>query len=175
MPLLTEQSRRRRNLLVIGALLLLAAAATAVNFELRVPRLPLASNIVVFALFNLNLLVFLLLLVLLLRNLIKLWFERRQKLIGARFKSKLVLAFLSLSLAPAILIFVIASNFINRSIEGWFKPQVERPLDQALTVAQSYYQNLQSTALRHAQHIARVIDREDLLHETRREELAAYL
>ena len=30
------------------------------------------------------------------------------------------------------MIFLIASNFINTSIEGWFKVQVERPLDQAL-------------------------------------------
>ncbi len=175
MPLLTEQSRRRRNLVIIGALLILAAAATAVNFEMRVPQLPLASNIVVFALFNLNLIVFLLLLVLLIRNLVKLWFERRQQLIGAKFKTKLVLSFLALSLAPAVLIFIIASNFINKSIEGWFKPQVERPLEQALAVAQTYYQNLQATALRHAQHVARVIDRDGLLGESRREALAAYL
>ena len=122
--------------------------------------MPLASNIVVFALFNLNLIVFLLLLVLLLRNLVTLWFERRQGLIGARFKTKLVVAFLSLALAPALLIFLIASNFINKSIEGWFKPQVERPLDQALAIAQSYYQNLQAAALRHGQHLARMIDRD---------------
>src|SRR5438034_11766334 len=79
----------------------------------------------------------LLLVVLLFRDLFKLWFERRQNVIGAKFKTKLVLAFLSLSVAPAILIFLIASNFINKSIEGWFKPQVERPLDQALSVAQT--------------------------------------
>jgi two-component system nitrogen regulation sensor histidine kinase NtrY len=175
MPLLSEPNRRRRNLLVISAFLVLLGAASAVNFEMRVPQLPLASNILVFALFNLNLIVFLLLLVLLFRNLIKLWFERRQKLIGARFKTKLVLAFLSLALAPAILIFLIASNFINKSIEGWFKPQVERPLDQALTVAQAYYQNLQATALRHAQQLARVIERDALLEENRREALVAYL
>jgi two-component system nitrogen regulation sensor histidine kinase NtrY len=175
MPLLSDQSRRRRNLVVIAALLLLAAGASVLNFEMRTPQLPVASNILVFALFNLNLIVFLLLLVLLFRNLVKLWFERRQKLIGARFKTKLVLGFMLLALAPSALIFTIASNFINRSIEGWFKPQVERPLDQALAVAQTYYQNLQATALRHAQQLARVIDREGLLDETRREALAAYL
>src|SRR5947207_720525 len=96
---------------------------------------------------KLNPIVLLLFVVLLLRNLVKLWFERRQNVIGAKFKAKLVLSFLALSLAPAILIFVIASNFINKSIEGWFKPQVERPLDQALAVAQTYYSNLERTAL----------------------------
>ncbi len=174
MPLLGE-TRRRRNVLIITALLGLVVAATVLNFELRVPQLPLASNIIVFALFNLNLIVLLLLLVLLFRNLVKLWFERRQKLIGSRFKTKLVLAFLLLSLAPALLIFLIASNFINKSIEGWFKPQVERPLEQALAVAQTYYQSLQTTALRHAQQLARVIERDRLLDESRRETLAAWL
>src|SRR5207247_3579894 len=59
--------------------------------------------------------------------------------------------------------------------QGWFKPQVERPLDQALVVAQTYYHNLERTALRHAQHIGRVIDREGLLRADRRGALAAYL
>ncbi len=175
MPLLTDSSRRKRNLIVISAFLLLVVLLSSLKYQFPAGNLPVASNIVVIVLFNLNLVVFLLLLVLLFRNLVKLWFERRQKVLGARFKTKLVLAFLALSLAPAILIFTIASNFINRSIEGWFKPQVERPLDQALAVAQTYYHNLEITALRHAQHIARVIERDGLLAENRREALAAYL
>ena len=175
MPLVNVQDRRKRNLVIICGFLVLLAVATAFEFGIRTPNIPVASTIVVFALFNLNLIVFLLLLVLLFRNLVKLSFERRQKVIGSKFKAKLVIAFLSLSLAPAILIFIIASNFINTSIEGWFKPQVERPLDQALSVAQTYYQNLEATALRHGQHLARTIARDGLLGEDRREALAAYL
>src|SRR2546421_6646736 len=175
MPLLSEQNRRKRNLVIIAAFLLVIGGATAFDLGIFAPEIPVASNIVIFALLNLNLIVLLLLVVLLCRNLIKLWFERRQNVIGAKFKTKLVLAFLSLSLAPAILIFLIASNFINKSIEGWFKPQVERPLDQALAVAQTYYNNLERTALRHAQHIARVVDRDGLLGGARRAALATYL
>ena len=128
-----------------------------------------------FALFNLNLVVLLLLLVLLFRNMVKLSFERRQGVLGSRFKTKLVLAFLSLALTPGILIFIIASNFINTSIEGWFKPQVERPLDHALEVAQTYYQTLEGTALRHARFLARAVEREGLLAPVNREVLAGYL
>src|SRR5919109_4807102 len=175
MPLLSETNRRKRNLLVILGSLVLIGGLSALDMGIIAPELPVASNIVIFALFNLNLIVFLLLLVLLFRNLVKLGFERRQKVIGARFKAKLVMAFLSLSVAPAIFIFIIASNFINKSIEGWFKPQVERPLDQALSVAQTYYTNLEKTALRHGQHIARLIDRDNLLADDRREALASFL
>ena len=175
MPLLSEQNRRKRNVVIIASFLVLIGSAAVFDLGVFAPELPVASNIVIFALFNLNLIVFLLLLVLLFRNLAKVWFERKHNVIGARFRAKLVLAFLVLAVAPAALIFVIASNFINKSIEGWFKPQVERPLDQALSVAQTYYGNLERTAIRHGQHMGRVIDRDNLLAEERREALAAFL
>jgi two-component system nitrogen regulation sensor histidine kinase NtrY len=175
MPLLSEQNRRLRNIVIIAALLALTGVASVFDFGLGAPELPVASHIVVVALINVNLIVFLLLLVLLLRNLVKLWFERRERVIGSRFKAKLVLAFLSLAVVPGVLLFLIASNFITRSIEGWFKPQVERPLAQALNVAQTYYQQLETTSLRHARHLARVIERDGLLGEDRRPALAAFL
>ena len=120
MPLLSEPSRRKRNLLIIAALLMLTGAAAVFDVGLGAPELPVASNIAVVALFNLNLIVFLLLLVLLFRNFVKLWFERRENVIGSRFKTKLVLGILALAVVPAVLIFIIASNFITRSMVGWF-------------------------------------------------------
>ncbi|MBI2216654.1 MAG: HAMP domain-containing protein [Candidatus Rokubacteria bacterium] len=170
-----DERRRKRNLIVIIVFLALLLGASAFKLTFRPAELPIASNLVLIALANLNVLVLSLLLVLLFRNLIKLWFERRQKVIGSRFKAKLVLAFLILSVAPALLIFAIASNFITRSIEGWFKPQVERPLDQAVAVAQTYYQNLETLSLRHGRQLARVIARDGLLAEDRREGLAAWV
>ena len=181
MPLTTgvarvdEQERRKRNLLIIAGILVLLTVATVFEVGIRAPQIPVASNLVVFALFNLNLIVFLLLLVLLFRNLVKLSFEHRHNVIGARFKAKLVLTFLALALTPGILIFIIASNFITTSIEGWFKPQVERPLDQAMEVAQTYYQTLESTALRHARYIAGVVEKDGLLARSEADTLAAYL
>src|SRR5215470_4225413 len=160
-----EQERRKRNLLIIGVILVLLTVATVFEVGIRAPQIPFASNLIVF----------LLLLVLLFRNLVKLFFEHRHKVIGARFKAKLVLTFLALALIPGILIFIIASNFITTSIEGWFKPQVEKPLDQAMEVAQTYYQTLELTALRHGRYMARVVARDGLLDPSRADALAAYL
>jgi two-component system, NtrC family, nitrogen regulation sensor histidine kinase NtrY len=171
-----QRGHYRRNLLIVsGGLALLAVAWWGFKVWIHTPQVPLASNLAVFALFNLNLIVFLLLVVLLFRNLVKLAFERRQKVLGARFKTKLVLAFLSLALTPAILIFIIASNFINTSIEGWFKPQVERPLDQALEVAQTYYQGQEAMALRHARYMADVLAREGFMVPSQRAVMQTYL
>src|SRR5574337_428682 len=135
-PVPGEQQRRKRNLLIIGGLLiLLVTTMTTVVYEVGIwsPKIPVASNLLVFALFNLTLIVFLLLLVLLFRNFVKLFFERRQKVLGSQFKTRLVMAFLSLALIPALLISIIASNLLNTSIEGWFKPQVEAPLCSVTT------------------------------------------
>jgi two-component system nitrogen regulation sensor histidine kinase NtrY len=170
-----EQERRKRNLLIIGAILVLLVVATAFEWSISGRDIPFASNLLILALFNLNFIVFLLLLVLLFRNLVKLYFERRHRIIGARFKAKLVLTFLALAIIPGILIFTTAQFFIRTSLEGWFKPQVERPLDQAMEVAQTYYQSLESTALRHGRYMARVLERGGLLAENRREALASYL
>jgi len=170
-----DRGKRKRNLVVIVAVLVVLVVATAVEVGVRIPDIPVASNVVVIALFNLNLIVFLLLLILLFRNLVKLWFERRHKILGSRFKTKLVVAFLSLALAPAILIFLIASNLINTSIEGWFKIQVERPLDESMRVAQVFYERAQDQAVRHGQYIARTLVREGLLAEERREDLIEFL
>src|SRR5262245_65744239 len=170
-----EQGKRKRNLLIISGILVLLIVATVFEVGVRTPQIPVASNLLVLALLNLNLIVFLLLLVLLFRNLVKLSFERRQKAIGARFKAKLVLAFLFLALTPGILIFIVASNFITTSIEGWFKPQVERPLDQALEVAQAYYQTLEATALRHGRYMARIAEHDGLLVDGNVSALVAFL
>ena len=175
MPLVSEQSRRKRNLVIITGFLLLLGVASAFDLGVRAPDIPVASNVAIIALLNLNLIVFLLLLVLLFRNLVKLSFERRHKVLGSKFKSKLVFSFLILAVTPAIVIFVIASNFIGRSIEGWFKPQVERPLDQALGVAQAYYRNVETASIRQARQIARAVDRDGLLAPGKEQALAARL
>ena len=171
-----ERGRRRRNVvLVLGALTLLIAAWWGFRVWIHSPDVPLAWNLGVFALFNLNLIVFLLLVVLLFRNLVKLFFERKQKVLGSRFKAKLVLAFISLALFPAILIVFIGSNIINKAIDQWFKPQVERPLDLALEVAQTYYQGQEALVLRHARYMADVVSREGFMGLAQRPVLTTYL
>src|SRR5262245_47653143 len=170
-----DREKRKRNLVIIVAVLLVLVVATAVEVGLRLPDIPVASNVVVIALFNLNLIVFLLLLILLFRNLAKLWLERRPIGLASRFNTKLVAPFLPPAPAPASLIFLSASNPINTSIEGWCKIQVERPLDESMRVAQTFYERVQDEAVRHGQYIARSLTRDGLLPEDRREDLIEFL
>ncbi len=99
--------------------------------------LPVNSNILIFALINANVLLVLLVLFLVLRNLAELMFERYQKVIGSRLKTKLVLSFVSLSLIPTILLFFVALRFISTSMDYWFNASIEKSLQESLKLAQS--------------------------------------
>ncbi len=98
-----------------------------------------STNILVVTLVNLNITLAILLVLLLSRNLIKFYFERRQESNKASLKSKLIATFIGLSIIPSILLFVVASGLLTSSIENWFSIQVEKSLDLSLEVAQDYY------------------------------------
>jgi len=98
-----------------------------------------STNILVVTLVNLNITLAILLVLLLSRNLIKVYFERRKQPKTSSLKGKLIAGLIGLSMIPSILLFVVASGLLTSSIENWFSIQVEKSLDQSLEVAQDYY------------------------------------
>ena len=114
----------------------------------------LPGNILVLTLLELNLILLVLLVLLLSRNLIKHYFERRRKVPGAGFRGKLIAAFVGFSSIPAILLLIVASGLLTSSVDNWFSIQVERPLENALHVAQIYYQKEEDTARKYADILA---------------------
>jgi two-component system nitrogen regulation sensor histidine kinase NtrY len=151
-----ESRRRRRELLIIGILSILIVIFTTI--EMRLPQMggiPISNNIIVFSLININIILILLLIFLVVRNLVKLIFERKRKVLGAKLRTKLVVAFVSLSLVPTILLFFVAVGFITNSIEHWFKAQVEQSLQGSLEVAQSYYRDFANQMVLSAQQVSK--------------------
>lgn len=61
----------------------------------------------------------------LLRNLIKVFAERRLGVLGSKFRTRLVVASLLLSFVPVIVMFWFSYGLMNRSIERWFSTPVE--------------------------------------------------
>ena len=147
---LSPESRRRRNeLLIIGIISVLIIILTTI--EMKFPQfggmIPIGNNIIVFSLININIILILLLIFLVIRNLVKLIFERKRKVLGAKLRTKLVVAFISLSLVPTILLFFVAVGFITNSVEHWFKVQVEQSLQGSLEVVQTYYRDFANNAV----------------------------
>jgi two-component system nitrogen regulation sensor histidine kinase NtrY len=155
---LSPDSKKRRNeLLIIGIISVLIIILTAI--EMKIPQLsgmiPIGNNIIVFSLININIILILLLIFLVIRNLVKLIFERKRKVLGAKLRTKLVVAFISLSLVPTILLFFVAAGFITNSVEHWFKVQVEQSLQGSLEVVQTYYRDFANNAVSSAQQIGK--------------------
>jgi two-component system nitrogen regulation sensor histidine kinase NtrY len=151
-------------LLLIIALLILIPQFETRLFDLTT-QLPISNSIIALALINLNILLVLLFLFLIFRNIFKLMLERRQGVPGAKLRSKLVGAFIALSLIPTMLLFLFSAYFISRNIDSWFNRQVEQALDESLEVAQTYYRNSETNALYYADQLANRIKEDKLLNE----------
>jgi two-component system nitrogen regulation sensor histidine kinase NtrY len=84
-------------------------------------------------------LVLLLLIFLVFRNIVKLLYDRKRKVMGAKLRTKLVVAFASLSLIPTILLFFFSVQFITSSVAFWFNVPVEHSLEKSLDVGKYVY------------------------------------
>ena len=116
-----DLKRRRKERYIIVVLIVAISALTYLGtkaFDLGLD-LPVSSSILIFALININVILLLLLLFLTMRNLVKLLFERKKRIMGARLRTKLVLAFITLSLLPTIILFFVSVQFISTS-NGYF-------------------------------------------------------
>jgi len=164
-----EAKRRKREgvVILVTTLMVLAFA----YFEVQLPDVSseysLGNNIIFFLLININIILLVLLVFLVVRNLVKLVFERKRRILGSRLRVRLVLAFVALSLVPTLLLFVIAGGFVTRSFERWFDLQVETALQGSLEIGQTYYQNSANNALFYARQLSRRITQGDLFNAQR--------
>ncbi len=163
----TESRKRRREWLIV--VVIIGLVGLSLRFQGRLfdltSEIPLTGNILVLALINLNILLIIFCLYLVMRNIFKLLLERRRGIPGAKLRSKLVLAFIALSLIPTMLLFFVSAGFITNSIENWFNSQVEESLEESLEVAQTYYKNSASNALYYAEQISLAVKDQKLLNE----------
>ncbi|WP_028321450.1 sensor histidine kinase [Desulfatiglans anilini] len=156
--------RRRERYLIVGLFVLISGLVYyGTRFLDMGPDISLSNSILIFALININVILLLLLVFLTLRNLVKLLFERRKRIMGAKLRSKLVLAFVTLSLLPTIILFFVSVQFISSSIEYWFNVQIEQSLKNALEVGQEYYSRTAEEVLQLGNGLSRVITYEGFL------------
>ena len=156
-PSLEEREALRRKREIIAAVVIAAVLAAlflveAFFFDFR--GTIGTANLLFFTLINVNIILACLLLFLILRNVTKLLFERRRRVLGARLRTRLVVAFAAFALIPTILLFYVAMTFISNSIERWFTLQIESSLNESMEVAQKFYEVATARAIQNATQIA---------------------
>jgi two-component system nitrogen regulation sensor histidine kinase NtrY len=149
--------RKKRIRLIILACLVLIPLLT--YLETRVVQMgavpfPVSGNVLIFVLINFNVLLLLLMVFLVLRNLAQLVFERRRRFLGTKLRSKLVIAFVSMSFFPTGLLFFIALQFVSTSMDYWFNINVAQSLEESISIAKNTYQEAQDQVDRQARLIA---------------------
>ena len=139
-----RKKRKREGILavsIIAIMVILTYAETQViTFGTYIS---ISNTVLMFILININLLLLILLMFLVFRNIVKLIFARRRKILGAKLRTKLVLAFITLSLLPTIVLFFFSIHFITSSIEFWFNVPVEQSLDKSLLVGRELYKHIE--------------------------------
>ena len=159
-----DKKRQRREWLIIFFLILLFGSLLYVvnrYFDLRLDQLDIpgsGSNSTLIFLATIFLVIILLaILYLTLRNLVKLLFERKKNIMGARLRSKLVLAFIFLSFIPTAILFVVSTAFISTSIEYWYKTPIERSLQYSVDIGEDYYEKIKQDISYFGNNISRII------------------
>lgn len=123
-----NSARRRRRVifsLTAGVLVLFAVILWQTSFNLTLT--PDSNQQLIFfaTLSAVIFLLFVALTLVLARNLLKLFAERRLGVLGSKLRTRLVVAGLLLSFLPVIMMFWFAYGLMNRSIDKWFSQPVE--------------------------------------------------
>ncbi|MEE2776373.1 MAG: ATP-binding protein [Acidobacteriota bacterium] len=170
---------RKNNRLIFGVLAGAIGVFTAVYyFILRSQELPpnlVTNNILLFVLRNINVLLILAVLFVLVRDLVKLWVERRQRILGSKFKTKLVSTYIALSLLPVLLLFAYANELIQGSIENLFRTPVRKVLEEGYAVSQELTERIYAANQRGANSVAGDIASIDLIDPEARPRLGEIL
>ena len=172
-----ERRRRKREGIIIVAAIAIVALLTFV--ESRVVHfgtaLPISNTILMFILININLLLLILLIFLVLRNLVKLLYDRKRKVMGAKLRTRLVIAFIALTLLPSTVLFFFSINFITNSLEFWFNAPVEQALENSIRVGRSLYNRSEANNLFFLERAAYQINTKKMLAEKKRKALNNYV
>ncbi len=165
----TEPASRKRfrdntKLLLAGIAALIAALAGLLALASRGSALApdYRTEFVLYALSATNLMMLLALVFVLARNIVKVTVERRRGLPFAKFRAKLVLVLLGMTLIPAVLVLVVGSGLIRNSVDTWFNRPIEEMLTAASDIASDYYRERQRAVAAQAQRFAAALAGSDL-------------
>jgi two-component system, NtrC family, nitrogen regulation sensor histidine kinase NtrY len=141
--------------LAIVAFLLLAILVLQASFNLKFISPDSNQELLFFAgLSGLIFFAFVALTVVLGRNLLKLYAERRQGVAGSKFRTRLVVVSLLLSFLPVIAMFWFSYGLMNRSIDKWFSQPVEEVRADTAAMSALLYDYAGQNAMSEAQSIA---------------------
>ena len=150
-PALNKATRRRRIALWTLGVIVFVLLSIIVSQQLWlwtiIPLDTASDTLLLYALSTLNFVAFVVFSFIFVRNLIKLRRERRERQLGSKIKTRLLVYFVSISFLPIIAMAVFSYLFLNRSLEKWFGSLPARVVNEAQQLQREVEaRNLQETA-----------------------------
>ena len=158
-----KQGASFRGVAFLAAFVVLTAAAILLQIRYRGFGGPWSDNLLILILINANFLLLASVIVMIGRSLWKLSVERRSKVLGAKFRTRLVAAFVSLSFIPTVLLFIVGSGMYTRGMERLFSLRLEATLQDSLSVSQAFYDRLTGQAAGFARNISAQLREERMM------------
>ncbi|HEX6216858.1 MAG TPA: HAMP domain-containing protein, partial [Vicinamibacterales bacterium] len=151
-------------LILAGIIILLAALGGIVWLADRTSSLSpdFLTEVVLIALSATNVTMLLALVFVLARNVIKSLIEGRRGLPFGRFRAKLVLALLGMTVIPSVLVLIVGSRVVMTSVDRWFNAPMEEILAGANSIAADFYQERQQLLADEASQLAKALAAADL-------------
>lgn len=134
-------------MLFLTSLAVLAALMLQRGFPMLESEQTLGSNLSFLALININIIAVMILGFVVVRNIIRLIIDRRRNILGAKLRTRLVFAFVFLSMVPTVLLFLVAQGMVEGVLEDWFSPKVEIALDNSRKLAHQLYDYIENDTL----------------------------
>ncbi len=165
---LREQILRHRKdtRFIFGGLTALLAVCAAVYYMLQrgrgVPAELAANKLLLFVLWYANLILILAILLVLVRSFFRLLLERQNRILGSKFKTKLVLTAISLSMIPVLILFPFATKLLLDSFDQWFSLPIEEVVEQARETAEYLTEEIQRNNQRAARRVLEQVITYDL-------------
>jgi PAS domain S-box-containing protein len=124
---------QRRQLILAGVVLTLLLAAVFTLGSLNPPFEPSSWRdvLTLYAVSSFITAVLVVFLLIISRTLFRLWAERSREQYGARFKTKMVVAAVAISLLPVLFMFVCSIWLLNRTLARWFPRPIEIAAEQS--------------------------------------------
>jgi two-component system, NtrC family, nitrogen regulation sensor histidine kinase NtrY len=133
-----QRYRRQNRFLVALYVVLLVLAGVGYALFSRMAGLPpeeLTNRLLTFLLWWFDLTLIAVLLFILLRNFLKLAMERHYGILGSRFRTKLLLSYLVLILAPTGFLFLLSAALLSGAATAWFSEPVDRMVRAGMQLA----------------------------------------
>ncbi len=127
-------------LIILFVLLVILISVTLLElYFIKMPDVDVKTRFLLMAFLTVNVMALLTLIFFAGKNIFKLYMERHQKILGYRFRTRLVTIFVVLTLIPSAFLFLAASGLANNYINKFFSPQMRETFNLSVDLARSFY------------------------------------